>query len=143
MNASARILIVDDHASVRDGIRAFLEANTSFKICGEAGNGTEALQQAKSLKPDLLILDLALPQLNGVEVASILRGDLPKVKIVAFSIYANELGRAISAATKIDAVLPKSCSLRMLVETIHKLLDIHPFVGPTQAGSPQTALPGE
>ena len=138
MSSRTRILIVDDHASVRDGIRAFLEAKTDFIVCGEAQDGTKAIEEAKKLNPDLVILDLALPMLNGVEAASILKTELPGVKIVAFTMYASELGHAITAATRIDAVLPKSSSLRELTRTIRNLLGVPP---PFQAstGSPQAA----
>lgn len=123
MVTDAKILIVDDHASVRDGIRAFLEAKTDFTICGEAVDGTSAIKQGVQLRPDLVILDLALPKLNGVEAASILKSKLPDIKIVAFSMYAHELGNAIRSATRIDAVLPKSSSLATLVETMRRVLD--------------------
>jgi len=122
MSPTPRILIVDDHASVRDGIRAFIEHKTEFVVCGEAENGLTAIGQARDLKPDLIVMDLALPRLNGVEAASVVKSALPNVKIVAFSMYAHELGRAIASASRMDAVLPKSSSLTMLVETITRLL---------------------
>jgi DNA-binding NarL/FixJ family response regulator len=137
MSTVTRILIVDDHASVRDGIRAFLEAKTNFIVCGEAEDGTSAITEAKLLKPDVIILDLALPRLNGVETASVLRSNLPDAKIVAFSMYASELGRAIRSATKIDAVLPKSTSLTHLVATIQSLVRAQPPL-PSSAAGPQT-----
>jgi DNA-binding NarL/FixJ family response regulator len=140
VTASLRILIVDDHASVREGIRAFLETKTDFAICAEAADGESAIQQAKLFKPDLIILDLALPLLNGVEAASILRGELPNIKIVAFTMYANELGRAIRSATRIDAVLPKSSSLTTLVETIRRLMDSPPSNNPSQPVNPNVPV---
>lgn len=141
MSASTPILIVDDHASVRVGIRVFLEARTNFIVCGEAADGPTAIKQAKLLKPDVIILDLALPMLNGVETASVIRSELPHVKIIAFSMFANELGRAIRSASRIDAALPKSAGLKELVEAIHKLLDIQPPLQPPSSGSPQSCSP--
>lgn len=123
MNTNPRILLVDDHASVRDGIRSFLENKTDFTVCGEAENGLTAIGQATELKPDLIVMDLALPMLSGVEAASIVKNAQPTVKIVAFTMYAHELGKAIDAASQIDAVVPKSSSLKMLVETIRRLLN--------------------
>jgi DNA-binding NarL/FixJ family response regulator len=108
--------------SVRDGIRAFIEHETEFEVCGEAENGLTAIGQARDLKPDLIVMDLALPMLNGVQAASIVKRALPNVKIVASSMYAQELGRAVASASRMDAVLPKSSSLALLVETINRLL---------------------
>jgi DNA-binding NarL/FixJ family response regulator len=122
MTLGTRILIVDDHASVRDGIRAFLENTTNFTVCGEADDGVTAIEQARALKPDLIIMDLALPRMNGVEASSIVKSALPGVKIVAFSMYADEFGKAVVSAFRIDAVLPKSSGLAVLAETIRQLL---------------------
>lgn len=123
MNTSARILIVDDHASVRDGIRAFIENKTNFTVCGEAENGLTAIGQANNLKPDLIVMDLSLPLLSGIEAASIVKSSHPEMKVVGFSMYSHEIGKAVSAASKLDAVLPKTSSLAALVETIQKVLD--------------------
>ena len=121
MTTSTRILIVDDHAPVRDGIRAFLEHKTPFEVCGEAGDGLTAIARASELKPDLIVMDLAMPLLNGVEAASIVKSAMPDVKIVAVSMYAAELETA-SASRHFDAILPKSSGLTLLAETIRRLL---------------------
>jgi len=69
-------MIVDDGPEVRQVIRAIFEARTDYEICGEASNGAEAIERALALKPDLLLLDVAMPLLNGVEVASVLGGSM-------------------------------------------------------------------
>lgn len=137
IHGTTRILIVDDHAAVREGVRAYLQRKTDFTVCGEAEDGAEAIRQAKRLKPDVVILDLALPRRHGIEVASVLRNEFPELKIVAFSMFAGELGNAIRSATRIDAVLSKSSSLRVLTETIQNLLGVSPPPGNSQTGSPQ------
>jgi DNA-binding NarL/FixJ family response regulator len=136
-----RILIVDDHASVRDGLRAFLENKTNFTVCGEADDGVTAIEQTKALKPDLIIMDLVLPRMNGIEASSVLKSTFPGVKIVAFSMYADELGRAVAAASRIDAVLPKSSGLAVLAETIRRLLNMPPPLVNPSGGSPQSCSP--
>lgn len=118
----ARILIVEDHPLVRRGIRRYLEHRTVFSICGEAENGNVAIEQAKALEPDLIVMDLALPMLNGVEASAIVKGILPAVKVVAFSMYADQLERAVTGGSDIDAALPKSSGLALLAETIRRLL---------------------
>src|SRR5260370_18338028 len=67
-----RILVIDDGDSVRDVIRIFLE-HAGFEVCGEAADGVEAIEQAKKLKPDLIVLDLVMPRMNGAEAAPVLR----------------------------------------------------------------------
>ena len=64
------ILLVDDSADVRHVVRTFLERDVSFKVCGEAGNGPEAIERAEALTPDLVLLDFLMPGMNGIEVAN-------------------------------------------------------------------------
>jgi len=80
-----RILIADDGEEVRQVVRAIFEARTSYEICGEAGNGLEAVEKTLELKPDLVLLDVAMPMLNGVEVASVLARHMPKLPIVLYT----------------------------------------------------------
>jgi len=85
-----RILVIDDGDSVRDIIRIFLE-HAGFEVCGEAADGVEAIEQAKKLKPDLIVLDLAMPRMNGAEAASVLSKTMPHVPIVLLTLYQNML----------------------------------------------------
>lgn len=83
----ARILIADDHAMMRKGLRTVIEPHIGWEICGEATTGTEALESAKSLKPDLVVLDVSMPVLNGLEVAHRISRSLPDVKILLFTMH--------------------------------------------------------
>jgi len=87
-----RILIADDGEEVRQVLRAMFEARTDYEICGEAANGAEAVSKALELKPDLILLDVAMPMLNGVEVASVLAGSMPDLPIVLYTMYSDMLG---------------------------------------------------
>ena len=98
------------------------ESQTSFTVCGEAEDGLSAIQKAKELQPDVIVIDLALPRLNGAEVCSLLKAQLRNVKTVAFSMYADELGKAVAPTFRIDAMLPKSLGLKALAETVERLL---------------------
>lgn len=84
------ILLVDDHAIVRQGLRSLLEAEPGFRVVDEAGNGLEALEKAKRLKPDVMILDLMMPDLNGLEVARQLSKLPLRTKIIILSMYDDE-----------------------------------------------------
>jgi len=79
-----RILIADDNALVRTSIAEFLGDN-GWEVCGEASNGTEAIQQVRTLRPDVVLLDISMPGSNGLEVAASLRRELPTLKIVIIS----------------------------------------------------------
>jgi len=115
-------LIVDDHALVRRAIRAGLESYSGFVVCGEAVDGMDAIAQAPVLKPDFILLDLSMPGMNGVETASVLKRLLPRVPIVAFSLYAEFLAKSLAATLGIDAVVAKSDGLGKVIECVRGLL---------------------
>jgi DNA-binding NarL/FixJ family response regulator len=83
----ARILIADDHAMMRKGLRTTIEPHPGWEVCGEATDGLEAFEQTKLLKPDLVILDVSMPVLNGLEVAHRISMTMPEVKILLFTMH--------------------------------------------------------
>ena len=80
-----RILIADDNDAVRRGVVGILSSETGWQVCGEARDGAEALQKARELLPDLILLDVSMPGMNGLEAARLLRQELPEVKILVIS----------------------------------------------------------
>lgn len=116
-----RILVTDDGDSVRDIIRIFLERD-GFDVCGEAADGVEAIEQAKRLKPDLIVLDLAMPRMNGAEAATILSRTMPEVPIVLLTLYQNVLGTALASAVGVKAILDKTDGMDKLVACVRSLL---------------------
>jgi DNA-binding NarL/FixJ family response regulator len=116
------VLIADDSVSVRYVIRSFLKDVADIEICGEAVDGLEAVEKAKKLKPDLVLLDLSMPTMNGVEVASILKKTMPQVLIILFTMYSENIGKALTSAVGVDAVLSKPDGMGQLVESIKALL---------------------
>src|ERR1700720_2810992 len=116
-----RILVIDDGDSVRDIIRVFLERD-GFEVCGEAADGVEAIEQAKKLKPDLIVLDLAMPRMNGAEAASILNQTMPDVPIILLTLYQNVLGPSFASAIGVKAVIDKTDGIDKLVACVHSLL---------------------
>jgi DNA-binding NarL/FixJ family response regulator len=116
-----RILVIDDGDSVRDIIRIFLERD-GFEVCGEAGDGVEAIEQAKKLKPDLIVLDLAMPRMNGAEAASVLSQTMPDVPIVLLTLYQNVLGTALASAVGVKAIVDKTDGMEKLVACVRSLL---------------------
>jgi two-component system NarL family response regulator len=86
---SIRILLVDDHQIMRDGLRAILASEETFEIVGEAENGREAASMARTLVPDVIIMDIGMPDLNGVEATRQIKADNPLAKVIALSMYAD------------------------------------------------------
>jgi two-component system, NarL family, response regulator NreC len=80
-----QILIVDDNEMVRRGVSALISSRPTWQVCGYAGDGKEALRKAKELRPDIILLDISMPGTNGLDVARILRREMPKTKIVIMS----------------------------------------------------------
>ena len=100
----------------------FVETKTPFKVCGEAGHGTEAIEQAKKLQPELILLDLNMPMLNGAEAAGVLKAMLPRTKIILFSMHMDSVPRSLAAAIGVDLALSKSDGITKLGEHLKKLL---------------------
>jgi DNA-binding NarL/FixJ family response regulator len=116
-----RIFIADDSQVVRDIIRIFL-TNAGFTICGEASDGLAAIQRAQELKPDLIVLDLAMPLMDGAEAASVLKKAMPEVPVVFFTMYDETVCGALASAAGVDVVLTKSDGIRQLISCVHALL---------------------
>jgi DNA-binding NarL/FixJ family response regulator len=82
-----RILLADDHRIVRDGLRLLINGQRDMRVVGEAGDGKDALQQARDLKPDVVIMDLSMPKLNGLQATERLKAVQPEVKVVALTLH--------------------------------------------------------
>lgn len=85
-----RILVGDDHSLVRRGVRALLESQRGWEVCGEAATGREAVEKARRLKPDVVVLDIAMPELNGFEAARQILRTVPQTKVLILSMYESE-----------------------------------------------------
>jgi len=86
---SIRIVLADDHALVRAGIRALVQSVREFEVVGEAGDGREALQLAKTLQPDVMLLDVAMPELNGLDAIPRILKQNPKIAVIVLSMHAS------------------------------------------------------
>ncbi len=96
---SLRILVADDHGLVRRGVRAVLHSRRGWRVVGEAANGREAVQKAKELKPDVAVVDIGMPELDGVEVARQIRETVPDTKVLVLSMHESDgmVRRALEA----------------------------------------------
>jgi DNA-binding NarL/FixJ family response regulator len=117
------ILIVDDSPVVRTATRHFLESQTPYEVCGEAVDGLDAIEKARHLSPDLIILDLQMPRMNGLLAASELRKLNITAPIILFTMYADAVHPADVATAGITAVINKAdlAALRAHVEVLFPL----------------------
>lgn len=100
-----RVLVADDNGFVRSALRGYLAAQEELSVC-EAADGVEAVEKAKELRPDLVVLDLAMPNLDGAQAASIIKREMPEVPIILFSLHGNAAD-ALASHIGIDIVLDK------------------------------------
>jgi DNA-binding NarL/FixJ family response regulator len=124
-----RILIAADNDGVRRAVVRLLSSETDWKVCGEARDGSEALQKARELLPDLILLDVSMPGMNGLEVARLLRQELPEAKILVISQHdPNHLLPSVVEAGG-NACVDKSRLSTDLVASI-KNIEVFPALSP-------------
>ena len=122
-----RILLADDHDVVRRGLREQLSAHEGWEICGEASNGREAVQMALKLSPDVAVIDLSMPELNGLEATRQIRRELPRTEVLIFTMHETEqLIREVLSAGARGYVL-KSDAGRHLTSAVEALSHRRPF----------------
>ena len=125
-----RIMIADDHDLMRRGIRTLLESHAGWEVCGEAKTGREAVEKADDLKPDIIILDISMPDLNGVEAARRIRKTYVNTEILILSMhYSDQLIREIVDAG-VRGYIVKSDSDRDLLIAVETLAKHKPFFTP-------------
>jgi DNA-binding NarL/FixJ family response regulator len=122
-----RVLLADDHDVVRQGLHKLLEDHEDWEVCGEASNGREAVDMAKKLKPDVAVIDLSMPELNGLEATREIRKELPETEVLVLTMHENdELIRESLIAGARGYVL-KTDAGRRLVDAIEALSRHQPF----------------
>lgn len=125
-----QILLADDHPVVRRGLRSSLEQHGGWIICGEASTGREAVELAQSLKPDLAILDLMMPELDGVEATRRIRRQLPKTEILIFTFQDSEELAAEALAAGARGFALKGDPPEELVRAVEALAQHRPWFSP-------------
>ena len=129
MKKKTRILIADDHEIVRRGIRPLLESEWGWEICGEAVDGRQAVTMALELKPDIVIVDVSMPELSGVEVTRQIKRELPETEVLVFTGQESEaLVHQLLSAGALGFVL-KSEAAAHLIPAIKALCNHKPFFG--------------
>jgi len=123
-----RILVADNHAIMRRGLRGLLETHADWHVCGEAGNGREAVEMTMRLAPEVVVLDLTMPELHGLDAAKAIRAAVPATEVLIFTMHESEELIRAALASGVRAVVVKSREGRETFERIRPILE---DIGPT------------
>jgi two-component system, NarL family, response regulator NreC len=129
-----RILIADDHKIVSDGLKAMLQAQPEMEIIAQAANGREAVKLAHKQKPDMVIMDVAMPDLNGLEAVRQILSTNPRVKVIALSMHADRRYVTGMLSAGASGYILKHCAFEELVHAIHIVLANQVYLSPAIAG---------
>jgi NarL family two-component system response regulator LiaR len=133
MASPIRILIVEDHAIVRKGLRALLATEPGLEVVGEAANGEEAVAQALALHPEVILMDLVMPKMDGIEATRRVTGQMPRVRVLVLTSFAAD--EKVFPAIKAGALgyLLKDTGPEELIQAIHQVHRGEPSLDPTIA----------
>ena len=119
-----KVLLVDDNAIIREAVRPLFDSHPRFVVCGEAEHGGEAVEKASSLRPDLIVLDLVMPVMNGLEAAQLLTKTLPHVWLILLTSHDWPGLSQDARSAGIHAVVPKSKAVTHLIAQAEALFDM-------------------
>lgn len=131
---SVKILLADDHQLMRQGLRSMLEEQPNLNVIGEADDGRTAVRLAKELKPDLVVMDVTMPDLNGIDATRQIRAENPNVRVVALSMHAERQFVMQMLAAGASGYLPKDCPVDELLSAIDAVTRGDTFLSPKVTG---------
>lgn len=134
MNKKIRILLVEDHEVMREALRTLLNANEDFTVVSEAPNGREVLALAEKTGPDVVVMDINMPELNGIDATRQLIALFPQIKIIGLSVHVE--GLMVSEMLKAGAMgyVPKTCAAQELLTAIHTVMTGKMYISPEVLG---------
>ena len=130
MSEKVRIVIAEDHTILREGLRSLLSSNANFEVVGEAGDGREAIRQAKKLKPDLILSDLSMPRMNGMEAIKEIKRESPATKILVLTVHRAEEYILATFRAGADGYLLKDSTHSELLMAVKKVLSGTRYISP-------------
>jgi two-component system, NarL family, response regulator NreC len=134
MSAKQRIVLVEDQAIIREGLRSLLSGEKDFEIVGEAGNGREALRLVEKTKPDLVVTDLSMPQMDGMDMIASIKKQNPKVKIAALTVHQDEEYVVATLKAGADGYILKEANYSELILALRCILKGKHYLSPEISG---------
>src|SRR5436853_1086619 len=128
-----RIVIIDDHPLFRKGLEQLIHSDSAFAVCGEANNGSEAMNVIRKLNPDLAIVDLSLPGANGIELIKNIRAEFPKLPILVLSMHDESLYALRALRAGAEGYVMKHEAMTNVIHAIHEVFSGRPYLSPTMA----------
>ncbi|MHC4638469.1 MAG: response regulator transcription factor [Planctomycetota bacterium] len=127
---SVTILLAEDHIVMREGLRSLIDQQNDMKVVGEADNGKMALELAEELKPDVIIMDVAMPDMNGIEATGLIKEKMPDIKVIALSAYDNREYVMGMVKAGVSGYLLKDCVFEELVNAIETVVQGKSYLCP-------------
>jgi two-component system nitrate/nitrite response regulator NarL len=128
MNEPMKLMVVENNSRARRALAAYISLQAEIQITAEASNGLEAIRKIRSVSPDIVLMDVRMPVMNGLEATKIIKKYWPKVKVIALTMYQNYQSEALSAGA--DAFLVKGCSGAELISAVYDLTRTNTITNP-------------
>jgi two-component system, NarL family, response regulator NreC len=133
MMSQIRIMLVDDHQVIRTGLKTFLETQPDFRVVGEAGNGREAIERALELRPDIVLMDITMPEMDGLEATRQLKKLWPECVVLSLTVHEDKYYFMEMLAAGASGYLTKQAASDELVQAIHTVAQGHVYLQPALA----------
>jgi DNA-binding NarL/FixJ family response regulator len=135
MDKNVRVVIADDHAIIRDGLRSLISSAKDFEIVGEAEDGRQAVESVETLKPDLVLTDLSMPEMDGIDLIKAVKKCSPRTKVVALTVHRGEEFILATLKAGADGYILKDASYGELMMAIRSVLKGKRYISPEISGN--------
>jgi DNA-binding NarL/FixJ family response regulator len=130
MEKNLRIVLAEDHTILREGLRALLSADPAFKIVGEAQDGRDAVRCVEKLSPDLMLMDLSMPRMSGMDAIREIKKRFPETKVIALTVHKTEEYLLTTLQAGVDGYVLKDATHKELVMAINNVMEGKPYLSP-------------